>query len=88
VLILGGDMAGTHEHFILGLREAVYQSTQPLANRGLTIAISALGDRAGITGACELVRQSVFSAAAVDRALALVAADGTAARGLTGPRAG
>lgn len=69
-LILGGDMARTHEHFILGLREALYQSTQPLATRSLTIAISALGDRAGITGGCELVRQNIFSAAAVDRTLA------------------
>ncbi|HEY5990788.1 MAG TPA: ROK family transcriptional regulator [Streptosporangiaceae bacterium] len=68
-LILGGDMAFTHEHFLLGIREALYQRTQPLATRSLRIATSRLGDQAGIAGAAVLVRDRVFSAAEIDRAL-------------------
>jgi predicted NBD/HSP70 family sugar kinase len=69
VLVLGGDMAATHEHFILGMKESIYTRTQPLATRSLTITTSVLGDRAGVVGASELVRDRVFSSRAVDMAL-------------------
>jgi predicted NBD/HSP70 family sugar kinase len=72
-LILGGDLSLTDDHFLSGLREVVYQRTQPLAIRRLLMATSRLGDEAGITGAAALVRQQVFSASAVDRALSTVA---------------
>lgn len=73
LLVLGGDMGSTHEHFLLGMRESVYARTQPLATRSLTIATSILGDRAGVVGASELVRDRVFSSAAVDLAVAAAA---------------
>jgi predicted NBD/HSP70 family sugar kinase len=68
-LILGGDLALTDDHFLSGLREILYQRSQPLAIRHLLVATSTLGDEAGVAGAAALVRQEVFSAAAVDRAL-------------------
>jgi predicted NBD/HSP70 family sugar kinase len=66
VLVLGGDMAQTNEHFLLGLREVLYQQTQPLATRRLEVAASQLGDRAGILGAAILVREHVFSPVSVN----------------------
>jgi predicted NBD/HSP70 family sugar kinase len=69
VLVLGGDMAQTNEHFMLGLREVLYQQTQPLATRSLVIAASQLGDRAGILGGAILVRDHVFSPVSVNRAI-------------------
>ncbi len=70
-LVLGGDMALTYEHFLTGVREVLYSRTQPLAIRRLHVGTSQLGDQAGIVGAAVLVREQVFSAAAVDRALAV-----------------
>jgi predicted NBD/HSP70 family sugar kinase len=70
VLVLGGDMAQTNEHFLLGLREVLYQQTQPLATRSLQVAASQLGDRAGILGAAILVREHVFSPASVNQVVA------------------
>jgi predicted NBD/HSP70 family sugar kinase len=69
VLVLGGDMAQTNEHFLLGLREVLYQQTQPLATRSLRIAASRLGDHAGILGGALLVREHVFSPASVNQAI-------------------
>lgn len=69
VLVLGGDMAHTNEHFLLGLREVLYQQTQPLATRSLVIAASQLGDRAGILGGALLVRDHVFSPISVNHAI-------------------
>lgn len=69
VLVLGGDMAQTNEHFLLGLREVLYQQTQPLATRSLLVAASRLGDRAGILGGALIVRAHVFSPASVNRAI-------------------
>jgi predicted NBD/HSP70 family sugar kinase len=69
VVVLGGDMALTYEHFLSGLRESVYRRTQPLATRSLTVARSRLGDQAGVQGIAAMVRDEVFSAAAIDRAI-------------------
>jgi predicted NBD/HSP70 family sugar kinase len=70
VLVLGGDMAQTNEHFLLGLREVLYQQTQPLATRSLLVAASHLGDRAGILGGALIVRDHVFSPASVNNTIA------------------
>jgi predicted NBD/HSP70 family sugar kinase len=68
-LILGGDMVLTHEHFLLGLKETLYERTQPLATRSLTVARSRLGDQAATTGIVAMVRDDVFSAEKVDAEL-------------------
>jgi predicted NBD/HSP70 family sugar kinase len=68
-LILGGDMACTNEHFLLGIRDELYLRTQPLATRSLQISASRLGDQAGIAGAAVMVRERVFSASEIDQEL-------------------
>jgi predicted NBD/HSP70 family sugar kinase len=69
VVVLSGDMANTHEHFLVGVREVLYERTLPLATRDLVITTSALGSQAGVEGARRLVLDSVFSAEAIDERL-------------------
>ena len=70
VLVIGGDLVELQEHFMVSLKEVLYQRTQPLATRDLHVRTSSLGDRAGIVGAANLVVEEVFSAESVDRTLA------------------
>jgi predicted NBD/HSP70 family sugar kinase len=70
MIVIGGDVAEAHEQLFAGVREIVYQRSLPLATRHLRIVRSELGDRAGITGAAVMVIQHVFSAEAVDAAIA------------------
>ena len=65
-LIIGGDVAGAHEHFLNGVRTMLYERTVPHATRDLLVATSDLGDRAGIEGARLMVLEQVFSEQAVD----------------------
>jgi predicted NBD/HSP70 family sugar kinase len=73
VLVIGGAMALTHEHFLLGVRETLYERTVPLATRDLQVASSVLQDRAAIEGARIMVVDHQFSAEAVDSRLGVVA---------------
>lgn len=66
VVVIGGDIVHAHEHFLQGVRETVLGRSQPLATARLTIAPSALGDRAGIIGAAARLADVIFSSAAVD----------------------
>jgi predicted NBD/HSP70 family sugar kinase len=68
-LVVGGDIAHVHEHFLPGLRETLAQLSQPLAAANLAISASRLGDLAGTLGAAVMVTDSVFSADAVDARL-------------------
>jgi predicted NBD/HSP70 family sugar kinase len=69
VVVLGGDIAHAHEHFLHGVRETLLSRSQPLATAHLRVAPSVLGDRAGITGAAAMVADEVFGPAAVDAAV-------------------
>ena len=69
VVVVGGDVAHAHEHFLHGVRETLLSRSQPLATAHLRIAPSRLGDRAGITGAAAMVADEVFGRAAVDAAV-------------------
>jgi predicted NBD/HSP70 family sugar kinase len=69
VLVIGGDIAHAHEHFLAGVRETLARETQPLASAHLVVAASALGDWAGIAGAAAMVRERIFSPDSVDEAL-------------------
>jgi hypothetical protein len=80
VLVLGGDLGKT-EHLLQSMHERLLQRSQPLATRQLVVASSVLGDRAGIAGAVEMVREQVFSAEAVDARLSPVPPRAAAARG-------
>ncbi|MFI0422234.1 ROK family transcriptional regulator [Spongiactinospora sp. 9N601] len=70
VLVLGGDMAETKEHYLTGIRETVYRRSLPYTTRNLEIATSTLGRRAGIVGNAVRVIEHVLSAEAVDARLA------------------
>jgi predicted NBD/HSP70 family sugar kinase len=74
VLVIGGDLADSGEHFLRGVHESILQRTQPLATRGLLVTSSVLGDRAGVAGAVVMVRDQVFSPEEVDRRLRVAAA--------------
>ncbi len=69
VVVVGGDIAHAHEHFLLGVRQTLLSRSQPLATAHLRIAPSQLGDRAGITGAAAMVADEIFGRAAVDAAV-------------------
>jgi predicted NBD/HSP70 family sugar kinase len=68
-VVIGGDIAHAHEHFLRGVRASVLERSQPLAVANLTITPTVLGDRAGITGATAMVADTIFSAESVDAAL-------------------
>ena len=69
VVVIGGDIAHAHEHFMRGVRDTLLARSQPLATARLTIAPTVLGDRAGITGATAMVADAIFGSSAVDAAL-------------------
>jgi predicted NBD/HSP70 family sugar kinase len=77
ILVIGGDLAETGEHFLRGVHESLLQRTQPLATHRLVVTTSALGDRAGVAGAVAMVRDQVFSPEEVDRRLSAIAAERT-----------
>jgi predicted NBD/HSP70 family sugar kinase len=66
LVVIGGDIAHAHEHFMHGVRETLLARSQPLATARLTIAPTVLGDRAGITGAAAMVADAIFGVSAVD----------------------
>jgi predicted NBD/HSP70 family sugar kinase len=66
LIVIGGDLAAAHEQLFAGVREAVYQRSTPLATRHLEIVPSALGDRAGITGASVLALEHILAPEQVD----------------------
>jgi hypothetical protein len=53
-----------------GLRERLYQPTQPLATRKLQILTSQLGNRNGAVGTARLAIEELFAPHAVDAYLA------------------
>jgi len=69
VLVLGGSLATAGPYFVDAVRETVFERTVPLATKELTIAVSGLGDAAGVQGARHMVIDQAFSAAAVDERL-------------------
>jgi predicted NBD/HSP70 family sugar kinase/biotin operon repressor len=69
ILMIGGDLAQAQEHFMVAVRERLYQRTQSLATRDLQILTSSLGDEAGVVGIAHLVVEQLFDADAVDNRL-------------------
>ncbi|MFT7840309.1 ROK family protein [Saccharothrix sp. BKS2] len=70
VVVIGGDLALTREHLLVGVRESLHERTVPALASSLAVVESRLGDRAGVHGARHLVVDQVFSAEAVDARLA------------------
>ena len=69
VIVLGGDLAETHDELLAGVREVVFQRSLPLATRDLRIVRTRLGDRAGVVGASLMVIEHVLAPEAVDRVI-------------------
>jgi predicted NBD/HSP70 family sugar kinase len=68
-IVIGGDLADAGEHLIAGVREMIYGRSLPLATRRLDIRPSALGARAGVTGAAAMVVDHVLAPEAVDQSV-------------------
>jgi predicted NBD/HSP70 family sugar kinase len=68
-VVLGGDIATTHEGVLGHVREVVYTRSLALATRSLNIVVSALGDRSGILGGAYLAIEHRLDPDAVDREL-------------------
>ena len=56
-----GQLAGTEENLLAGIREIVYQRSLPLATRHLQIVRSQLDSRAGLLGLSVLLSDEIFS---------------------------
>lgn len=70
VIVIGGSMALTGEHFIAGVREVIYSRTMPLATQHLQIVQSASGLDAGMLGASMLAIHHALSPQSIDGMLA------------------
>ncbi|PPB48247.1 sugar kinase [Arthrobacter pityocampae] len=66
VIVIGGSMALTGEHFIAGIREVVYSRTLPLATQHLQITQSSSGLDAGVLGASILAIHHAMSPQRID----------------------
>jgi predicted NBD/HSP70 family sugar kinase len=69
VVVIGGDLALTREHLLVGIRQRLYERTVPVLTSSLAVVECRLGDRAGVHGARHMVLDQVFSAEAVDARL-------------------
>jgi predicted NBD/HSP70 family sugar kinase len=69
VIVIGGDVAEAGEHLMAGIREVVYQRSTALSTSELLITSSALGDRAGITGAAAMAIEHIVAPTYVNAAL-------------------
>lgn len=70
VIVIGGSMALTGEHFIAGVREVIYSRTMPLATQHLQIVQSVSGLDAGMVGASMLAIRHALSPESIDGMLA------------------
>lgn len=68
VVVVGGTLATTGEHFLAGIREIVYQRSLPLATEHLRIVGSATGERSGVLGAAAMAIAHVLSPEAIEEA--------------------
>ena len=69
VIAVCGQLAGTDEHLLAGIREVVYRRSLPLATRNLQIVRSRLDPRAGLVGLSALLSEEIFSVERLDRLL-------------------
>lgn len=68
VVVVGGALAYTGEHFVAGIREVVYQRSLPLATEHLRIVTSVTGERSGVLGAAAMAIGHVLSPEAIEQA--------------------
>jgi predicted NBD/HSP70 family sugar kinase len=70
VLALAGDIVQADEHFVVGVRETIYERSLPRTTRGLRVVTARLGTGAALVGMAELVVDELFAPDAVDARLA------------------
>lgn len=70
LIMVGGDLSKAEPQLLAGIREVVYQRSTALSTTDLDIALSPLGDRAGITGAAAMVIEHILNPAAIEEVLA------------------
>ena len=63
LVVIGGGVAGIGHSLLAEIRSVVYRRSLPLATGNMPIALSELGDRAGVIGATRLVSDYVFATA-------------------------
>lgn len=63
LVILGGNLLATGEYLILPIKSTLNKYTLSLVNNDTQIKVSNLGDKAGVVGACLLVRNRFLSIA-------------------------
>ena len=61
LIVLGGPMANTGDYIILPLKNALNTYSISLVNKDTSLKTSVLGDKAGIIGACMLIRDRLLS---------------------------
>ncbi|PRA13132.1 sugar kinase [Arthrobacter sp. MYb211] len=66
VIVIGGSMTLTGEHFIAGIREVVYSRAIPVATQHLRIVQSGAGQDAGVLGASMLAIHHAMSPKHID----------------------
>jgi predicted NBD/HSP70 family sugar kinase len=67
VIVIGGVVSTAGEHFLAGIREAVYSRSLPLATQHLRILATQTRGQAGILGASALVTGHGLSIENVNR---------------------
>jgi predicted NBD/HSP70 family sugar kinase len=70
LIMIGGDLARAEQQLLAGIREVVYQRSTTLSTTDLTIAVSTLGDRAGVIGAAAMAVDQILTPHAIDEVLA------------------
>lgn len=60
LIVVGGTLSATREYLTLLLKSAVYKYSLTLVSKDTAIKVSSLGDRAGVVGACMLVRSKTL----------------------------
>jgi predicted NBD/HSP70 family sugar kinase len=60
-IVIGGEMAQVGEPLLAGIREVIYQRSQPLATKHLQIVTASNNEHAGVIGASRLVQDVIFS---------------------------
>lgn len=61
LVILGGSLAATKEYILLPVRSAVKKYSLSLMNNDTQFKMTILGERAGVVGACLLVRNRILA---------------------------
>ena len=72
-IVIGGTLIGIKDTLVVGIREAIYRRSLPLATSNLAIIATQTGRQAGILGAIELAREQMLAPARIKPVIAAIA---------------